>query len=117
MDENAVTNTGTVSENIFAMVKRFLQISHQLSESDRQELEDKIASGMDYLHEVADPDATFAPGTFSGQLLCEYVLRTESGATDTFGTDFGRDLIQQNMSYRTAKYAEAKGYSDASSGS
>jgi len=114
-NNTATVNTGTVPENVFNMVKRFLQINHQLSESDRQELEDKIASGMAYLHEIADPDATFSPGTVSGQLLCEYVLRAESGATDTFGTDFGADLIQQNASYRTAQYAAAKGYGNASS--
>lgn len=50
------------------------------------------------------------PGTESGQLLCDYVLRAESGALETFAQDFAGEITAGRIDFDTKTYAEAMGY-------
>jgi len=99
-------------EQIIQMVKDSLHMSFTLDESSTRRLNNEIASGIAYIQKYGDPDASFDPGTISGQLLCEYVLRAESGATETFAVDFRSDLLAMRSESEAHQFAESQGYED-----
>lgn len=104
----------TVGNEIVLMVKDSLHMSFTLDESSARRLNNEIASGIAYIKKYGDPDASFEPGTISGQLLCEYVLRAESGAAETFAVDFRNDLLAMRSESEAVLFAESQGYGDDS---
>lgn len=99
-------------EQIVQMVKDSLHMSFTLDDSSDRRLNDEISSGIAYIQKYGDPWASFLPGTIAGQLLCAYVLRAESGATETFAVDYRSDLLAMRTEYEAQLYAEACGYED-----
>lgn len=97
-------------EQIVQMIKDSLHMSFTLDDSSTRRLNDEIASGIAYIQKYGDPDASFEPGTIAGQLLCAYVLRAESGATETFAADYRNDLLAMRIEYEAGQYAAACGY-------
>lgn len=102
-----------VSNQIFTMVKNFLHITYTVDSSTQARLENEISSGIEYIHKYVDPGAVCSPGTHYGDLLCEYVLRKEAGAGETFAKDFSDEITGGKISTDVDAYAEAMGYSDA----
>ena len=45
-------------------------------------------------------------------MLCDYVLRAEAEALETFPRDFAEEITASRIEYETAKYAEAMGYAE-----
>ncbi len=99
-----------VSEKIYQMILNNLHITYTPDDSTVDRLKNEIASGIAYIQKYCSPAADFKPGTGSGQLLCEYVLRAEAGAIDTFAQDFAEEITALNIEYETSRYAEAVGY-------
>ena len=101
-----------MTETVFNMVVHFLHITYTLDESTTARLTSEINAGIEYLQRYFNSGASFEPGTTAGQLLCEYVLRAESGALDTFAQDYAQDIAQGRMGVEVDEYAEAKGYAE-----
>ncbi len=95
---------------ILNMVLQFLHVTYELDQATSARITNEINAGIEYLNRYFDSGADFAPGTLSGQYLCEYVLRAESGALETFAADFAQDIAQGRIKVEVDEYAEAKGY-------
>lgn len=100
----------TISEEIYQMILDNLHITYTPDSSTVSRLENEITSGIAYIQKYCDPDAGCSPGTISGQLLCEYVLRAEAGALETFPQDFAEEITALGLETRVSGYAEAMGY-------
>ena len=99
-----------MTATIFKMVCDNLHITYELDESTRSRLENEINAGIAYIQKYCDSGADCEPGTLLGQLLCEYVLRAESGALDSFMQDFRREILETRIQVEAGQYAEDKGY-------
>lgn len=99
-----------VPEKIYQMILNNLHITYTPDDSSVERIKNETASGIAYIQKYCNPDADFRPGTRYGQLLCEYVLRAEAGAIDTFPQDFAGEITALNIEYETSRYAEAMGY-------
>lgn len=101
-----------VSDTIFEMVKNNLHITYTLDESGTARLTNETADGMQYIKRYCDPAALFEPGEKYAALLCEYVLRAEAGALETFAADYAAEIRAGKLEYDVDKYAEAMGYAE-----
>lgn len=99
-----------VTDEIYNMILNNLHITYSPDESTEERLMNEIASGIAYIKKYCNPDADFSPGTEYSQMLCDYVLRAESGATETFATDYAGDITADRIKTDVDKYAEAMGY-------
>ena len=52
-----------------------------------------IESGIAFIRKYCDKNADCSPGTDFGQMLCEYVLRAESGDLETFKKDYSEEIV------------------------
>ena len=101
-----------MTETIYQMIIEFLHMNHTLDEASVRRIRAETAAGIEYIRRYGDPDAACEPGTESGALLCEYVLRAEAGALSTFATDFAAEIIQLKAITDAGAYAGAMGYGD-----
>lgn len=101
-----------VPNEILQMVKDNLHITYELDESSARRLANAITDGMAYVRRYSDPDATFMPGDPGAMLLCEYVLRAESGALESFKQDYAPELLSGQLGSQADDYAEAMGYAE-----
>lgn len=101
-----------VADNVYNGILNFLHVTQTPDTATAARITNEIEEGLEYLERYFDPDATYDPGTRGYALLCEYVLRAESGARDTFETDFRSDIIGGRIETDTARYAEAMGYAE-----
>ena len=101
-----------IGEKIMQMVKDNLHITYTLDDSTERRLKNEIGAGIEYIRKYCDPAADCSPGTESGALLCEYVLRAEAGAADTFGEDFAVEITGARLQTDVDAYAEAMGYAE-----
>ncbi len=99
-----------IPKDIYQMILNSLHITYTPDESTVKRLENEIASGTEYIQKYCSPAADCRPGTVSGQLLCEYVLRAEAGALETFPQDFAEEITSLGIESRVSDYAEAMGY-------
>lgn len=99
-----------ISGEIYQMVLDNLHITYTPDESTVKRLKNETASGIAYIQKYCSSDADCSPGTVYGQLLCEYVLRAEAGALETFPQDFAEEITALGIESRVSDYAEAKGY-------
>lgn len=99
-----------VTDEIYKMLIDNLHITYTPDESTAARLQNEAAAGISYIKKYCDPAADFAPGTKFGQLLCDYVLRAESGALETFARDFAGEITAARIESDVAGYAEAMGY-------
>lgn len=99
-----------MTEEIRNMLYDFLHHTMRPDESTVRRIDDEAGAGMALLKTIGNPDLTFEPGTEGGKLLCEYVLRAESGAAATFEDDFAADILRLKLSFDIQGYAEAMGY-------
>lgn len=99
-----------IQDDVYQMILNNLHITYTPDESTVKRLENEIASGIAYIHKYCSPDADCSPGTVYGQLLCEYVLRAEAGALDTFQQDFAEEITALGIESQVSGYAEAMGY-------
>lgn len=102
-----------VPESIMLMLKDYLHITYTLDESTQRRLENQATNGIAYIRRYCNAAATCEPGTDYAAMLCEYVLRAESGALETFGTDFDKDIREAKMLAEVNQYAEVMGYAEA----
>lgn len=99
-----------VSDEIYTMILNNLHITYTPDESTVSRLKNEIAAGIEYIKKYCDPAADCGPGTKYGQLLCDYVLRAEAGALETFAKDFAEDITAAKIESDTKEYAETRGY-------
>lgn len=99
-----------MTSRIRTMLYDFLHYTQEPDESSASRIEAEGESGMKLLRSLCSPNLTFTPGSESGQLLCEYVLRCEAGAAAAFQEDFKSDIIRLQSIYLVEGYAEAMGY-------
>lgn len=99
-----------ISDEIYKMIIDNLHITYTPDESTERRLKNEIADGISFIREHCDPEADCAPGTKFAGMLCDYVLRAESGAKETFAQDFAEDITGAKIGYDTRKYAEVMGY-------
>ena len=101
-----------VSADIIQMLKDYLHITYTLDESTLRRLKDQAANGIAYIRRYCNAAATCEPGTDYAAMLCEYVLRAESGALETFSVDFDKDIREAKMLTEVNCYAEVMGYAE-----
>lgn len=101
---------GDIQDGIYQMILDNLHITCTPDDSTVARIENEIESGIAYIQKYCSPDADCSPGTVSGQLLCEYVLRAEAGALETFPQDFAEEITAMGIESRVSGYAEAMGY-------
>ena len=101
-----------ISEEIYQMLIRALHITYEPDTDTIQRITDEAKAGIEEIQKYGDPDATCIPGTISGRLLCEYVMRAEAGAAETFRTDFAQDILEMHQFADVRRYAEAIGYAE-----
>ena len=99
-----------MTEEIREMLYDFLHQPEELDESSARRIQNEAAAGMALLRKLCSPSLAFDPGTEGGQLLCEYVLRAESGAAATFEEDFDQEIRRLHLDDIVGSYAEAMGY-------
>lgn len=100
----------SIPENVRQMVMDDLHITYAPDGSTINRISNEISSGMAYIKKYCDPNADFCPGTTSGRMLCDYVLRAEAGALETFADDFAADITAAKIETDVNRYAEAMGY-------
>lgn len=98
--------------SILQMVKDNLHITYVTDQSTDRRLENEADSGIRYIRKYCDPAATCEPGTRYAAMLCEYVLRAESGALETFQTDYIHEITAAKTETDTDAFAAAMGYLD-----
>lgn len=101
-----------VSDSIIQMLKDNLHITYMTDESTDRRLQNEASAGIGYIRKYCDPAASCEPGTRYASLLCEYVLRAESGALDTFRADYAVEITSAKCETDAERYAAAMGYSD-----
>lgn len=101
-----------VADDVYQMILDNLHITYIPDDSTERRLNNEILSGIAYIKKYCDPSADCMPGTTSGQLLCDYVLRAESGDVETFATDFSDEITGSKIATDVKKYAEAMGYAE-----
>lgn len=99
-----------VSDEIYQMILDNLHITYTPDVSTQARINNEIAAGIAYIQEYCDPSADCNPGTISGQILCDYVLRAESGDLETFEKDYAEEITAQKIKCDVYQYAEAMGY-------
>lgn len=99
-----------VSDEIFKMILDNLHITYTTDEDTEIRLRNEISAGIAYIQKYCNPSADCSPGTIFGQMLCDYVLRAESGDLETFADDFAEDITAAKIESDTKQYAEAMGY-------
>lgn len=99
-----------VTGKIYKMILDNLHITYTPDESTERRIKNEISAGIAYIKKYCNPCADFSPGTRFGQMLCDYVLRAESGAVETFAVDFAEDITAARAEYEAERYAEAMGY-------
>lgn len=99
-----------VTDKIYKMILDNLHITYEPDESTVRRLKSEIGAGIAYIKKYCSPGADFSPGTRFGQMLCDYVLRAEAGAAETFAVDFAEEIIAARAEYEAEQYAEAMGY-------
>lgn len=99
-----------IADEIYKMILDNLHVTYKPDNFTESRLKNEISAGIAYIKQYCNPDADFSPGTRFGQLLCDYVLRAESGAAETFAMDFAEDITAARMEYEAKRYAEALGY-------
>lgn len=100
----------SVTDEVYQMLLDNLHITYSLDSSTEQRIRNEAASGIAYIRRYCDPGADFSPGSRFGQMLCDYVLRAESGALETFAVDFAGDITAARIEHEAEAYAEAMGY-------
>lgn len=101
---------GNMTDEIYEMILHNLHITYTPDADTRKRLENEIEAGIEYIRKYCDPGADCKPGTRYGQMLCDYVLRAESGDLETFSADFAEDITAAKVEFDVEKYAEAMGY-------
>jgi hypothetical protein len=101
-----------IDDEIMQMVTDNLHITYTLDDSTERRLQNEIGAGIEYIQKYCDPEADFSRGTKFGSLLCDYVLRAEAGAADTFGEDFAVEITGAKIQTDVDAYAEAMGYAE-----
>lgn len=102
-----------ITETVYNMLLRALHVTYTPDEDTEQRIRAEGAAGKELLNRYADPDADCEPGTRCGQLLCDYVMRAEAGAAETFLTDFAQDIVEIKSEYDARIWAAGKGYAEA----
>ena len=102
-----------ITETVYNMLLRALHVTYTPDEDTEQRIRAEGAAGKELLNRYADPDADCEPGTRCGQLLCDYVMRAEAGAAETFLTDFAQDIVEIKSEYDARIWAAGKGYTEA----
>lgn len=92
------------------MILDNLHMTYKPDDSTERRVKNEISAGIAYIKKYCSPSADFSPGTRFGQMLCDYVLRAESGAAETFAADFAEDITAARAEYEAERYAEAMGY-------
>lgn len=100
----------SVSDDVYQMILDNLHITHNMDDSTERRLKNEILAGIAYIQKYCDPSADCMPGTTSGQMLCDYVLRAESGDLETFANDYSEEITGAKIASDTDQYAEAMGY-------
>ncbi len=103
---------GEVTDKIYKMIIDNLHITYTPDSSTEKRLKNEIGAGIAYIKKYCSPCADFSPGTRFGQMLCDYVLRAESGALETFAEDFAEEITSERAEYEVEQYAEAMGYAE-----
>lgn len=98
--------------DILQMLKDNLHITYELDDSTERRLWNEAGDGIAYIRKYISPDASCEPGTEYAGLLCEYVLRAESGALDTFAVDFAKDIVAGRIITDVDIYARSRGYDE-----
>lgn len=101
-----------VTEEVYRMLLDNLHITYTPDSATEQRIRNEAASGIAYIRRYCDPGADFSPGSRFGQMLCDYVLRAESGALETFAGDFAGDITAARIEHEAEVYAEAMGYAE-----
>ena len=99
-----------ITDEIYQMILDNLHITCIPDESTDNRLANEISAGIAYIKKYCDPSAECMPGTISGQMLCDYVLRAESGDLETFANDFAEEITGAKIASDTEQYAEAMVY-------
>ena len=97
---------------IIQMVKDNLHITYDTDESTERRLRNEAESGVQYIRKYCDPAATCEPGTRFAAMLCEYVLRAESGALESFQADYATEITAARAELDADRYAAAMGYAE-----
>ena len=103
-----------VTASIIQMIKDNLHITYDTDESTERRLRNEADSGIQYIRKYCDPTAACEPGTRYAAMLCEYVLRAESGALDSFQADYATEITAARAELDADRYAEAMGYTEDS---
>jgi hypothetical protein len=102
-----------ITETVYKMLLRALHVTYTPDEDTEARIRAEGAAGKELINRYADPNAACEPGTRCGQLLCEYAMRAEAGAAETFLTDFAQDILEIKSEYDITTWAAAKGYKNA----
>lgn len=102
-------------QEIYLMVLDYLHVTYTPDPSTVSRLHQEIRDGLAYIQRYVDPEASCLPGSAYAGLLCEYVMRAEAGALDTFSTDFSKEIHGGAVYTSVEKYVEVMGYGDEES--
>lgn len=102
-----------ITETVYGMLLRVLHVTYTPDEDTEERIRAEGAAGKDLLNRYADPEADCEPGTRCGQLLCDYVMRAEAGAAETFLRDFAQDIVEIKTEFDARTWAAGKGYTEA----
>lgn len=102
-----------ITETVYSMLMRALHVTYTPDEDTERRIRAEGSAGKDLLNRYADPEADCEPGSRCGQLLCDYVMRAEAGAAETFLQDFAQDIVEIKSEYDAKTWAAGMGYTEA----
>lgn len=102
-----------ITETVYGMLLRALHVTYTPDEDTERRIRAEGSAGKDLLNRYADPEADCEPGSRCGQLLCDYVMRAEAGAAETFLRDFAQDIVEIKSEYDAKTWAAGMGYTEA----
>ena len=101
-----------MTEEIYQMLLDNLHVTYTPDVSTERRIRNEGEAGIAYIRKYGDPASPCGPGTQTGALLCEYVLRAEAGALESFQIDYRMELLQLKAEAEANAYAEAVGYAE-----
>ena len=102
-----------ITESVYKMLIRALHVTYTPDEDTERRIRAEGSAGKDLLNRYADPEADCEPGSRCGQLLCDYVMRAEAGAAETFLRDFAQDIVEIKSEFDAKTWAAGMGYTEA----
>lgn len=101
-----------ITEQVYTMLLQRLHVTYTPDPDTAARIRNEGSAGLQLIQKYCDPTTDCSPGTRCGELLCEYVMRAEAGAAETFLRDFAQDILELQTECQVNNFAEVMAYAE-----